>query len=358
LNLREFVKTDVIDCHVHLWLLREKIDNETLTKQGNELLNVINDAGLNKMNIFGDGGDEALYLKAANINKFYAGGYAPWSSKTKLFNSEWDEYIPKLIDLGYDGVGEMGSKPIPRKNHTPLDSEYYREFWKACEDNNFPVLCHIGDVEDFWHEEKTPAWAKIRDWGYWRGDYPSLDELYLEIENVLKRHPALKIVLCHFLFMSPDLERISEFLDNYPTSNLDLSLGVELMYNISRRVDDYRDFFKNYANRLLFGTDIGMSTTLHQHLARIWMIRHFLESSKEFYTPDEADELLTRYAKPFIGLSLPRGLLEKIYAGNFRRMWGEPRPIDLEELYNHSVNKGNIILSKVIHNLLQRYNES
>jgi hypothetical protein len=59
------------------------------------------------------------------------------------------------------------------------------------------------------------------------------------------------------------------------------------------------------------------------------MIRRFLETSDEFHTYDEADELLTRYELPYIGLDLPDSSLRKIYSGNFRRMWGE-KPAILE----------------------------
>jgi hypothetical protein len=117
-----------------------------------------------------------------------------------------------------------------------------------------------------------------------------MKELWKELENVLERHSGLKVSLCHFLFMSPDLEGAADFLDRYPNATLDLSLGVELMYNISRRRDDYREFFRTRA---------------------------------EFHSYDEADELLTRYELPFIGLDLPDSCLKKIYSGNFKRMWGE-----------------------------------
>ena len=121
--------------------------------------------------------------------------------------------------------------------------------------------------------------------------------------------------------MSPELEKIDQFLTDYPNANIDLSLGVELMYNISRQRDNYRDF-KKHDTRILFGTDIGMSTKLSEHLARIWLIRNFLETGEQFHTVPEADELLTRYKEPYIGLDLPKNSLEKIYSGNFKRLWG------------------------------------
>jgi predicted TIM-barrel fold metal-dependent hydrolase len=309
-------------------MLRNHYNNELFQQQGIALTETIIHSGLEAMYIFSNGDDSPLYLKKNAPEIFYAGGYVPWSKDSDKFKVDWEQYIQSLIDLGYDGIGEMGSKTTIRDQHTPLNSKYYEGFWDTCEKQEFPVLCHIGDVEDFWYESKTPNWAKERNWGYYDGDYPTLDELYSEIENVLSEHPDLKIVFCHFLFMSPDIEKVEQFLLDYPNAHLDLSLGVELLYNISRRRDDYRNFFRKHDNRIFFGTDIGMSTTLQQHLARIWLIRNFLESDDEFYTLPEADELLTRYPEPFLGLDLPRRSLEKIYSENFKRLWGNnPRPV-------------------------------
>lgn len=324
LDFSGFKDTHVIDCHVHLWMLRNQVNDDLVEQQGEQLIEAIDISNINAMYIFSRGDHAPLTLKKKHPDRFYAGGYVPWSGNTREFEvDDWDKYIESLINQGYDGVGEMGSKTMPRSRHTPLDSDYYAGFWDSCEKQGFPVLCHIGDVEDFWYEEKTPQWAKDRNWGYYNGDYPSLGELYKEIENVLGEHPDLKIAFCHFLFMSPSLEKADEFLMSYSNANLDLSLGVELMYNISRHRDDYREFFKKHRDRILFGTDIGMSTNLPQHLARIWLIRNFLESDEEFFTVPEADELLTRYEKPYIGLDLPDSCLDKVYSGNFKRLWGQ-----------------------------------
>ena len=324
LDFSGFKDISVIDCHIHLWMLRKTDEVRLYGPQLDALIEVKESSRVDGMYVF-DGPDHPpLKLKSERPNMFYAGAPAPWTGETSPYTvDDWDEYISRLKTMGYDGIGEMGSKTVLRKDHTPLDSDYYKGFWMACENQDFPVLCHIGDVEDFWYEDKTPQWAKVRNWGYYKGDYPKLDELYDEIENVLAGYPMLKIALCHFLFMSPELERTAEFLDKYPNANLDLSLGVELMYNISRRRDDYREFFKQYDDRIIFGTDIGMSKTLPEHQARVWMIRKFLETSDRFHTPDEADDLLTRYELPYIGLDLPDSSLKKIYGGNFKRLWGE-----------------------------------
>ena len=262
LDFTKFTKHDVIDCHVHLWMLRDGTTDTLFKQQEKALTEAITQSGIQSMYVFGYGDDAPLTLKKRHPDRFHAGAYIPWSSNTEnLQVTDWDKYITSLKAKGYDGVGETGSKTAPRSKHTPLDSEYYTGFWTACEKQDFPVLCHVGDVEDFWYEDRTPQWAKDRNWGYYNGDYPTLQELYAEVENILGEHPSLKIAFCHFLFMSPDIEQADQFLIDYPNACLDLSLGVELMYNISRNRDEYHDFFKKHDDRILFGTDIGMSTT-------------------------------------------------------------------------------------------------
>lgn len=234
------------------------------------------------------------------------------------------------MGLGYDGIGEMGAKPVTRGKHTPLDSSFYEGFWAACEDVGFPIVCHVGDPEEFWSEEKIPAWAKTRGWGYYRGDYTVLEELYAEVENILSRHPRVKVVFPHFLFLSPNMERLGDLLRRHSCIYVDLAPGIELVHSINRRRDTWCHFFTRHADRILLGTDIGMSKTVEEHLARIWMLRSFLETSEKFYTPNAADELLTRYEEPFIGLDLPTTALEKIYSGNFHRLWGvKPKDVDV-----------------------------
>jgi len=355
MKFSEFADLPVIDCHVHFGNFGPggvQVTSDELEKLGRFMVNVIDKGGLSQMYVTGC--DAGLYLKAKYPKLFYAGGFAPWSGETHtLPNVDWPNYIRSLIRMGFDGIGEMGSKPVPRDKHTPLDSDYYKGFWEACESFDFPVLCHVADPEEFWDEELAPDWAKRQGWVYYIGDYPAKEELYKEMENVLGMHPRLKVVLCHFYFISADLERASEFLSQYKNANLDLTLGIELMYNISRRRDDWRDFFIKYQDRIFFGTDIATWQTIQEATARVWLIRNFLESDEEFFTPPTADKLLTRYKEPFIGLNLPEGVLKKIYCENFQRLWGhEPRKVDLNVAIETCEEKGEKAIAEALRGLL------
>lgn len=357
MQLSEFADLPIIDCHVHFGEFRQaqpSLTQESLEELGGFMVEVIEKGRISQMYITGR--EMGLYLKAKYPGLFYAGGFVPWSGRTDaLANVHWPSYISSLIEAGYEGIGEMGSKPAPRDVHTPLDSDYYEAFWDACESAGYPVLCHVADPEEFWSEKLAPAWAKQRGWIYYLGDYLTKEELYSEMENVLDAHPRLRIVVAHFCFMSADIERAEDFLNRHENANFDLTLGIELMYNISRRRDYWRDFFIKYQDRIFFGTDIAPWQTLDEAVARIWLIRNFLESGEEFFTPSTADILLTRYGEPYIGLRLPRGVLRKIYAENFKRLWGErPKEIDLGKAIQTCQSRDGKVVAEALERLVPR----
>lgn len=350
MRLSEFIDVPVVDGHVHFGHSgrgKQWSKNE-LQKQTALFVKIIKKGRLSGMYV--SGGDASLYLKTKYPSLFYAGGFVPWSGNTSsLLDVNWDAYIATLKEMGYEGIGEIGNKPVLRKKHTPLDSSYYKGFWDACESHGFPVLCHVADPEEFWDEKLAPDWAKKQGWVYYLDDYPKKEELYGEMENVLNAHPDLKIVLCHFYFISGDLEAAEDFLGRHKKAGFDLTLGIELMYNISRRRDDWRAFFVKHQDRIFFGTDIASWQTFQEAADRIWLIRNFLESDEEFYTPPTADKLLTKYKEPFVGLKLPEEVLRKILAGNFQRLWGtKPKKVNKEFALKVLRQKGEKAIAEAI----------
>ena len=44
----------------------------------------------------------------------------------------------------------------------------------------------------------------------------SKEELYAEVDEVLRRHPNLRVIFAHFYFLSADLPRAARFFDAHP----------------------------------------------------------------------------------------------------------------------------------------------
>jgi predicted TIM-barrel fold metal-dependent hydrolase len=184
------------------------------------------------------------------------------------------------------------------------------------------VIFHIADPDIFWDRDECPDWARQRGWDYSDGSYPSKDDLYAEVDTILRRNPRLKITFAHFYFLSADLGRAARFLNDHPAVCFDLAPHMDMYHDFSRAPETARDFFLRYQDRILFGTDIDTRVFQrgaqgYQFMLSIpWIIRSLLEKDGTFEMPGGP-----RYQ----GIGLPPEVLQKIYAANFERIYG-PQP--------------------------------
>lgn len=253
------------------------------------------------------------------------------------------DQVRAMHAAGFDGLKLLESKPIARKMiNIPLDSSIYEPMWTTVEELGMPVVLHVADPEEFWDRERCPQWVLDSGWFYGDGTYPLKEELYAEVEQVLCRHPALKVILAHFYFLSADLKRAAKFLDAYPNACFDLTPGSEMYFNFSANLEATTEFFTRYQDRIVFGTDIGASAVgkpgvsldTAETLGRTYVVRAFLESSGAIEIPDGVKHWRRPNAE-IHGLGLPEAILNKIYHGNFYRIYGDnPKPLHLPTALN------------------------
>jgi predicted TIM-barrel fold metal-dependent hydrolase len=185
--------------------------------------------------------------------------------------------------------------------------------WQALEEEQFPVVFHVADPDEFWDPERCPDWARSSGWDYTDGSYPSKEDCYAEVDHILERHPNLKITFAHFYFLSADLERAARFLEAHPTVCFDLAPHVGMYYDFSREPALARDFFLRYSERIVYGTDMDTRVLErgpegYEFMRSIpWLVRSMLETDGEFMLDGET----------FYGLGLPRLVLEQVYHENF-----------------------------------------
>lgn len=246
--------------------------------------------------------------------------------------------VVELNRAGFDGLKLLESKPVARKMiNIPLDSPIYEPMWAKLEELALPVVWHVADPEEFWDPVKCPDWVKNSDWFYGDGTYPLKEQLYTEVENVLTRHPGVKVVLAHFFFLSADLPRAADFLDAHPNVCFDLTPGSEMYFNFSAGHEKALSFFERYQDRILFGTDIGASAVgkpgqplnKEETLARTYVVRAFLETTTRVEIPAGVNHWIRPDAE-IIGLGLEGVILNKIYQKNFYKLFGDtPRMLNL-----------------------------
>jgi predicted TIM-barrel fold metal-dependent hydrolase len=324
--------TDIVDCHVHMGTIADE----------RSVLAISEATGIARMALMsiqnpeaGTGVPQSLYMKACHPSRFYvfAGlNHAENRSGGKVRTPSLAEQATAFLEMGCDGIKMIEGKPTSRQRmDIPVTAPYFADYWACVEALGIPVVWHVNDPEEFWDPEALPGWAKERNWGYGPDDVQK-EELYAEVDEVLRRHPGLKVILAHFYFLSADLPRAARFFDEHPTVHFDLAPGIEMLYNISRDAAAGREFFVRYADRIAFGTDLSSGLTIDEAVARAGIVFRWLESDDTFRVPEGADFLLGPPEDGTIrGMSLPDDVLASIYTDNMERLVGaEPKALDVQ----------------------------
>lgn len=313
-----FAELPVIDSHIH-FVHPERLDEmlallaETRSIRANLVCIPNPDATTHN--------PAALYFKERYPDKVYISGaldYTPVLVSPSQAPGLLAGQIAALKTCGFDGLKLIEGKPQVRKLLPyPLDGPLYAPMWAVVEEEQFPVVFHVTDPDEFWDPERCPDWARQNGWDYTDGSFPSKEGLYTEVDNILARHPCLKLILAHFYFLSSDLERAARFLDAHPTVCFDLAPHMDMYRDFSRNPDAARRFFLRFQDRIIYGTDIDTRALERgaQNFMRFipWLIRSMLERDGAFTTSDGA---------AYHGLGLSVEVLEKIYRKNFERVYG------------------------------------
>lgn len=237
-----------------------------------------------------------------------------------------------LKKAGFDGLKLIEGKPMVRKLLPyALDGPLYAGMWAALESTGLPVVFHVADPDAFWDASGCPEWARREGWDYSDGQYPTKEALYAEVDNILYRHPRLKIIFAHFYFLSHDLVRAARFFNAHPGICFDLAPHMEMYRDFSLQPDAARAFFRRYQDRIVYGTDTDtralergpQGLQLMQSIPVL--IRSFLETEGTFSLSEKQG------AAQYHGLGLPISVLEKIYHSNFERLYGaSPAALKIE----------------------------
>lgn len=145
---------------------------------------------------------------------------------------------------------------------------------------------------------------------YWR----EISGLY----HVLHRHPDLKLVAAHGAWLvcqDAQIDYLRFLLSTFPNFHVDLAATFQYFNMV--KYDNLRDFMIEYADRILFGTDMGpLGTTeaTQNRAAAYGRCFQILES-------DDLVEGSFFGNEPIRGLNLPREVLEKIYYKNALRLY-------------------------------------
>lgn len=229
-------------------------------------------------------------------------------------------YLRKCHDLGVIGVGEMGDKGEGDLYARPtegrgihLDDPRLKPVLEKCAELRMPISIHI--AEPYWMYLPNDKYNDgLPNAATWHVDTTSVEclgynQLMASFENAVRENPNTIFIACHYLNMNQDLPRLGALLDKYPNLYVDIAARVAEAAQTPRAT---RDFLIKYQDRVVFGTDNGMSAGMYQNIFRV-----FETADEHFYIRDFG------YSWPLSGFYLPDSVLEKIYNKNAARILNE-----------------------------------
>ena len=183
-----------------------------------------------------------------------------------------------------------------------------------------PVLIHVADPKAFFEpldarNERLDELGEEPDW--WFGDqarYPTFDRLMTALETLVIATPGTTYIGAHVGCVAEDLDRVSRLLSAAPNWNVDIG---GRMAELGRQPRRFARLVAEFGDRVVFGTDIYPIT------GEQWRLHfRFLETADESFSYAPEDPIPPQGRWTVSGIALAPDQLERVYAGNARRILG------------------------------------
>ncbi|HPF50182.1 MAG TPA: amidohydrolase family protein [Draconibacterium sp.] len=250
-------------------------------------------------------------------------------------DQNWTEntisWIDKCIAEGANSVKVWKNIGMEFRNKDSvlimIDDPQFDPVFKHLAEKGIPLVGHLGEPKNCWlpAEEMTTSndksyFTKHPQYHmYLHPEFPSYQEQMSARDRMLEKNPNLIFIGCHLASLEWSVDTLAEFLDRFPNAAVDMAARMgQLFYQTCQEREKVRNFFIKYQDRLLYGTDIidsgqrkkAFQNNLHETWLRDW---EYLVTDKTM-TSDLIEG-------KFNGLKLPRDVVDKIYAENFKKWY-------------------------------------
>ena len=327
----------VVDAHVHLG-----------PRQVDRAVQIFDEVGVDwAVNLSGrwPGGPlEAQIVAAERSGRVVVAATLPWAVAGRFWR--FPELAADLVRRSAS-AGARALKIEKALGLTVVDPDGYRvavddpwldPIWKAAAEVGLPVVIHTADPAAFW-EPVTPENERFEElsahpgWSYHGRPVPSFEALLDELMQLVARHPATVFVSVHFGNRAEDPDWVAAQLEQHP--NLFVDLAARIVELGRHPPDRLRALFHEHADRIVFGTDLGLGPrgfimlgSFGEQPNRPEEVAPFFRGHYRYLETRDRDipsptPIQGRWS--LAGLGLSKRVLRKVYIENATRLFG-PAP--------------------------------
>jgi len=249
---------------------------------------------------------------------------------------EWSDKVVAQLQKDFDN-GALGVKVWKNigmgekdkdGNLIMLDDPKFDAVFQFIKARNKVLLSHAGEPKNCWLPLEEMTVKNDRDYFgqhpeyhmYLHPEMPSYEKQMEARDNMLRRNPGLTFIGTHLASLEWSVDEVAKFLDNFPNASVDLAERLShVQYQSQINYERVRDFFINYQDRILYGTDFQQLEDSDPEELRKTMNERWLLDWRYLNTDDvmEVPEL----DNPIKGLALPKLVVDKIYRLNAERIF-------------------------------------
>ncbi|MFP3896360.1 MAG: amidohydrolase family protein [Anaerolineales bacterium] len=190
--------------------------------------------------------------------------------------------------------------------------------WDKAAQLEIPVLIHTADPTAFFQpvDRFNERWDELQrrpEWSFYGPEFPSFEELIASLYRLIEAHPETTFITAHVGCYPENLGFVSRMMEKYSNLYTDISARIA---ELGRAPYSARDWFLEYADRILFGTDQWPSIAMYRTHFR------FLETADEYFDYAPGATIPPQGRWKIYGLDLPDEVLKKVYHDNASALLG------------------------------------
>ncbi len=324
-TIEDFNTVEKIDTHIHIntehtaFADQAKVDNFKLLNVSVDAPHypVVSEQQRLSLHQIKQNPDNINYLTTFTLHDWDS---AYWTDKTI-------EKLKESFEQGALGIKIWKNIGMTYKdssgNFIMIDNPKFDPVIQYIIDQDKTVMGHLGEPKNCWLPLDQMTVNNDRNYFkehpqyhmFLHPEYPSYDDLINARDRFLEKHPDMRFVGAHLGSLEWDVNELAKRLDKFPNMAVDMAARIShLQYQTMKDREKVRDFFINYQDRLIYGSDSGFSDSENpeqasNHLHETWIANWKYFATDEVMTASEVDGT-------FKGLKLPKEVIDKIYRLN------------------------------------------